>query len=266
MEFNEFIDVVKELVKSRLPEKYRDAEFFVRENNKINEHYTGLTAIAPGENVSPSVNLDLLYGQYKSEMGINEIADRAAEILQMDTGIDFDLTNLLHYDKEKVFIRVCSVEQNESLLKEIPHQTMEDLAITYHILAGSREEAFGSTIITNPLLEQYGISEEQLHQDAMGNSPRLFPVSVTPMEDLLHRLMKEEPDYREMSDAEINDLLEDTGPEGELSMYVVSNDMTLNGAAAMFYPHVMEQLADRLGNDLVILPSSVHESATRFAV
>ena len=100
----------------------------------------------------------------------------------------------------------------------------------------------------------------------MGNSPRLFPVSVTPMEDLLHRLMKEEPDYREMSDAEINDLLEDTGPEGELSMYVVSNDMTLNGAAAMFYPHVMEQLADRLGNDLVILPSSVHESATRFAV
>ena len=267
MEFNEFVDVVKDLVRDKLPEKYQDAELLIRENDKINNHYMGLIAMIPGENVSPSVNLDILFDQYKSGTGISEIADQAAELLQSDLGNDIDFMSMLHYDKDKIFIRVCAAEQNQELLQDVPHQTMEDLAITYHVLAGEKDgNSYGSAIITNALMERYGISEDQLRQDAMENSPKLFPVQTTYIVDVLRDLMKNDPSYQEMSDSEIDALLKDTGPEEDMSMFVVTNDISLNGAAAVFYPHVMDQLAKQYGSGLILLPSSVHESATRFAV
>ena len=39
----------------------------------------------------------------------------------------------------------------------------------------------GSTTITNDILKRYGISEEQLHADAMENSPNVRPIHVMVM-------------------------------------------------------------------------------------
>ena len=35
--------------------------------------------------------------------------------------------------KDKLFIRVSSVEKNEEMLQNVPHQIRENLAITYHL-------------------------------------------------------------------------------------------------------------------------------------
>ena len=42
-------------------------------------------------------------------------------------------------------------------------------------------------------------------------------------------------------------------------MYVLTNQNKLNGASCILYEHLLELFADRLGADLYILPSSVHE-------
>ena len=42
-----------------------------------------------------------------------------------------------------------------------------DLAITYHLAIRIDDIGVGSTTITNDILKRYGISEEQLHADAM---------------------------------------------------------------------------------------------------
>ena len=42
-------------------------------------------------------------------------------------------------------------------------------------------------------------------------------------------------------------------------MLVLTNNVQLNGAAALFYPGVMDQAAERLGGDFIVLPSSTHE-------
>lgn len=44
-----------------------------------------------------------------------------------------------------------------------------------------------------------------------------------------------------------------------LPMYVLTNDRTLNGAAALFYPGVQEMVAEKMQGDYFVLPSSVHE-------
>ena len=42
-------------------------------------------------------------------------------------------------------------------------------------------------------------------------------------------------------------------------MYVISNTARVNGAASMFYDDALSGLAEKVGTDLFILPSSVHE-------
>lgn len=42
-------------------------------------------------------------------------------------------------------------------------------------------------------------------------------------------------------------------------MYVATNQDKVQGAAVMFYPEFMDQVAKELGGDIFILPSSVHE-------
>ena len=47
-------------------------------------------------------------------------------------------------------------------------------------------------------------------------------------------------------------------PEDQ-QMYVISNDKGINGAVSMLYEDGLHDLAEKLGSDLFILPSSVHE-------
>ena len=43
------------------------------------------------------------------------------------------------------------------------------------------------------------------------------------------------------------------------AMYVISNDRGLNGAISMLYEDKLHGLAEEIGTDLYIMPSSVHE-------
>ena len=42
-------------------------------------------------------------------------------------------------------------------------------------------------------------------------------------------------------------------------MYVISNEMGLHGAASILYDEPLQEVAQLLGEDLYILPSSIHE-------
>ena len=43
------------------------------------------------------------------------------------------------------------------------------------------------------------------------------------------------------------------------SFFVVTNQQRIDGAGALFYPEVMDNLGELLGQDYFILPSSIHE-------
>ena len=42
-------------------------------------------------------------------------------------------------------------------------------------------------------------------------------------------------------------------------MYVLTNKQKVNGASCMLYPDLIRQFSDRIGKNLFIIPSSVHE-------
>lgn len=113
----------------------------------------------------------------------------------------------------------------------------------------------GSMLVTDTVLEHYGITKEQLHQDAMENSPRIHEARFGEMNSPLFNinLPVEETEYQGHDD----------GQDGFLGMivpmYILTNEQLIFGAATLFYPGMMDQIAEKIKDSFYVLPSSVHE-------
>lgn len=253
MNINEFVNEVRGNIKGFLPKAYENAEVSVMDCQKLNVSYKGLMVKREKEMISPIINLDQFYEIYQNqpETTMEVICRRIAKVI-MKTPIEVNLNPIMDYNiaKYNLFIRVSSAEKNKDILANVPHQLKEDLAITYHLITYMRGGELSSLLINNDLLKQYGITAEQLHEDAMNSSPRIMPQEVSSIGEFL------EQDPFMMSSEE-NDMLQESEPAP--SFYVVTNQKKLDGAGVIFYPGMMEYLGSLFFQDYFILPSSIHE-------
>ena len=156
------------------------------------------------------------------------------------------IEQLKDYDtmKSHLMMDLVGKEANFDKLQSVAHTDMEDMAITYRFLITRTEEGQGTIQVTKDMLDSYGITVEQLHQDALEYSEKNSPFSIVNMNELMY----------EMSGGLFG------GPDEPLSpMYVATNDIRMRGAGVIAYPDFMEQATEKLGGSFFILPSSVHE-------
>ena len=248
MNFNEFVNEVKDNIKLFLPKDYENAEVSTMECQKLNRAYTGLMVRKEGEMLTPTINLNQLYEAYKAQPGVTmETVCRKIADIVIEAPIQVDLKAILNYEdvKDKLFIRVSSAEANKEVLENAPHQRKD-------------QDGLSSMFIKNDLLEQYGISAEQLHEDAMKSSPRVMAPEVSSIGALIDEMYQKNilmltPDEREM-------LQETLQESSEMpTFFVVTNTDRIDGAGVIFYPEFMDSMGELLGNDFFILPSSIHE-------
>lgn len=264
MDFNQFVDEVKGGIKQFLPIEYEDAQVRIEEIKKLNENYLGMTVLKENQVIAPTFNLNQLYEMFQSDPqnSMENILRNITELV-LDAPEQFDLRSVTEYEKakDKLFIRVSSAEKNEEMLQNVPHQMRENLAITYHLAISIDDMGMGSTIITNDILKRYGISEEQLHADAMKNSPTIRPVHVTVMGSMIEQLMGMDPETVLRGET-VQNIAEtiSKGMEREDPMFIITNQQTLDGASVIFYPEVMDQIGEGFQGNFFILPSSIHET------
>ena len=265
MNFEEFVNRMKESIRNYLPKEYENAEVLVQEQQKLNNRYTGLLVLREGGIITPTVNLEQLFDYYNShpEMSIYDVMEKTSSIIQMEQP-GLNMEGILQYDlaKEKLFMRVSSAEKNEELLQHVPHELKEDLAITFHLAVDLDEEGVASTMITNNIMEQYGITKEQLYQDALVNSPKVLPATVENMDKLLRRMMLDDMKASGMGAEELKAMEEEMDQMISVNqnpMTVVTNERTVNGASALFYPGMLDQIGQSMKGDYFILPSSINE-------
>ena len=262
MNFNDFVEEVTGNIKLFLPEDYMDAEISVTGNEKLNETYWGMVVRKEDQSLAPVINLNRLYESYQDRPGMTmeAVCRQVADVI-IGTPEMVDLNTILNYDtaKDNLFIRVSSAEANKEVLQNVPHQLMEDLAITYHIAVNMDSEGLSSTIVSNEMMEQYGITQEQLHEDALKSAVSILPPDIATigakMNDLIGDLsVMLTSEEREM----MQNILRD---DAENPMFiVVTNKEQIDGASAIFYPEVMENMGYLVGGDFFILPSSIHET------
>ena len=261
MNFNEFVNEVKGNIKLFLPKDYENAEVSTMECHKLNRAYTGLMVRKEGELLTPTINLNQLYEAYKTQPGVTmETVCRKIADIVLEAPIQVDLKAILNYEnvKDKLFIRVSSAETNKEVLEIVPHQLKEDLAITYHVAVGKDQDGLSSMLITNEMMKEYGVTQEQIHEDAMKSSPRVMVPEVSSIGVLIDEIYQKNilmltPDEREM-------LLETLQESSEMpTFFVVTNTERVNGAGVIFYPEFMDNMGELLGNNFFILPSSIHQ-------
>ena len=261
MNFNEFVNEVKDNIKLFLPKDYENAEVSTMECHKLNRAYTGLMVRKEGELLTPTINLNQLYEAYKTQPSVTmETVCRKIADIVLEAPIQVDLKAILNYEnvKDKLFIRVSSAETNKEVLEIVPHQLKEDLAITYHVAVGKDQDGLSSMLITNEMMKEYGVTQEQIHEDAMKSSPRVMVPEVSSIGVLIDEIYQKNilmltPDEREM-------LLETLQESSEMpTFFVVTNTDRIDGAGVIFYPEFMDNMGELLGNDFFILPSSIHQ-------
>jgi hypothetical protein len=244
MDFEKFKSWALEDVSSRLPEEYDGAELYFEEIKKFGGNYTGLSLRKPGSTVSPAVNMEQFYGYYLNGADTNELGRVMAEMLQYRFNNSVpDLDWICDYEtaSEHFFLCLSNAGCNPDFFENAPHWKRSDLVLTCHVMSEIPGEGYIGTVVNYSLFEDYDVDEDRLFEDAVKNSIRMMPPKLEFARDL----------YDDEVEREEDDPFYD--------LMVVSNEKHFRGAAVLFYPGVMEEIAMKLGGDYYIIPSSVHE-------
>lgn len=263
MDYEAFKQEIVDSIKDYLPDKYADANVTLQAVTKNNDHILdGIVITSPDSNVSPTIYLNSFFEQFKEGMPMEEILEQIAEIRDThEVDKDFNVSRITDWDQvsDKIAPRVVDSEHNAELLAQRPHTMMDGMAVTYCIMLGEDENGSMSIPITNQLMENWGLSSEQIHAVALENLPELMPPTFKSMNEVMAEMMlpnmiEECGGNREEAEAMLAMMMP---PEDK--MFVVSNEQKLNGAAVLLNEKQMDEIAERFGGDFYILPSSIHE-------
>lgn len=218
---------------------------------KPNRVYEAIVFRQGKDPAGPALNVEALYSDYEYYNDYEETLTIASAIktafLQTPSAEAKFFTdyNLI---KENLFVEVINTSGNAELLSGIPHENLEDLAIIYKVIIKKINDGFYSTTITNAQLRRFGITKEQLHEDALKNSLKIRPAVIKGVNEALLECMP--PEIAAIFPMEYM-------PES--TIYVATVPDKQLGAGVLAYPGFMEQAAKKLGGSFYVLPSSIHE-------
>lgn len=254
MDYENFKEQFVADVKDRLAEQGADVKVGVNEINKLNESYEALTVTPEGSNIGVNVSIDKFYDATQNGVSYEDVVDKAVDVIHkgIEQQPEIDVAAITDYEqmKGKLVMEVVSAEANKDMLENIPHQDMEDMAVVYRFVLDSGDDGRASILVTNNILEHMGVTPEQLHADALENSPQLKPAEIKGMSEMMVEMIGSDK-------AEMMGII--PVPPEEEQMFVASVPDRINGAGVLAYRDFMDQAAERVGGDFFILPSSRHE-------
>jgi len=164
---------------------------------------------------------------------------------------------MMNFDdiKDSVICKVVNTENNKDKLEGKPQEKIEDMTVMFATVLAQKEGERLTLPITNEMMNDMGIDQAQLKEAALANISEQ-DYSFKSMRDVLIESMF--PDGVPENDPIVEMMLPPEDPE--MQMYVLTNECSVNGAAEILNQKAMDEIADKLGGDFVVLPSSVHET------
>ena len=241
--FDSFKEKLEASVREELNRQGITADVQFPHVSKLDRSYDGITIIPGNEKAGPVFDLEGIYRSYleSGQLPVESMIDLAKNGRHLGQ-VSEKLENYENI-KDSLMLRLSPLEGKREFLDTVVHREFLDLAVTIHIVIGDMEDGM-STIFSKNMLERYGITADQLFSDAVSSSMKLAPAKTMGMMEAISGVFG--------MDASLS---EPSGPE----TLVITTDSGIHGAAAILYPHVLEQAAERLGENFFILPSSRHE-------
>lgn len=245
MTYEMFKEVVIKNFKNYLTKECQDMDMQVKPVKKVNCTLDGITLTggAEGRRVLPTIYINHMYNYYIECNDLQRVLQDAAimmeEKMQEQSQIPmFDYENA----RNNIVFQLINTEQNSEMLQNMPHREFQDLSIIYNWVVDIEADRMQCMKVNNEMAEMLDISEEELFTLAEENTRRILPPCVISINEVLR---------------DMGMLVDEMIPE--VSMWVITNDRRVEGAASLLYEDKLQELAQEIGTDLYILPSSVHE-------
>ena len=260
-------EIVNQLYEPHFPKDTYNLEIHqVQKNNGL--ILTGITIRENDNTICPSFYVEGYQSEYTPKEAAREIASQYYKRLDKDKNLILE-----HYEdgfddfdkiKDKICFKVVNGNLNKEFLKNVPHfDVVGDIKGIFYLRLTDNM----SVKITDKELERWNIDKEiapqMLYLYAKQNTPKLNPLKLESLEEVIKKMMKAKyPEYEDI----FNDLQEE---ETIVPLYVLTNKSGLNGAAVMFYNDgkVLEDIKKELNfqkgkeyQNLYILPSSIRET------
>lgn len=219
----------------------------------------GLMLIPHGEPAGRSIYIDDLYDRYEDgesmDVILEEIIYRCESGLEaggppLGTAMQLDFENV----KSRLTVRLLGVRNNISYMADRPYIDV-GCGLALIAVVNCEPSAISEWVIsvTNELMSEHiGCDTETLMTAALKNTMEIEPPLMVNLEDHMYANM--------VRPIPVPDYLTQPVPEDKLSgAFMLSNTSMFQGSAALFYPGVMEKIADAFGCGYYVLPSSIHE-------
>lgn len=223
-----------------------------------------------GSNIAPTFYLKDYYGEYQKGRDVKSLAkEMYSQFLLKKPSENIDMEFFLDFGqmKKRIVYKLVNYQLNRELLEKLPHCRFLDLAIVFYCIIKNDMFANASILIYHKHLEKWGKSTEEIYQAALINTPFLLPFELRSMEEVMREALMQDL-KKESKQEEPNDILikaadqmlqEEKDGSFHIPMYILGNQEKFLGAAAILYDGLLADIAEKLGGDFFILPSSVHE-------
>lgn len=245
MDYKEFLEEIEEAVRRKAGTQVKVA---VSRALKTNRNYIDqISLLADGMNISPAIPLDVYYEQYRCGKSIDFLAESIWSLYEKsDQKGSADVSFYSDFEKVKLQIacKLINYNKNEELLRHVPHRRFHDLAIVYYCRTEHTVLGKGSILIQSDHLKQWDTDADHIHEAAFFNTMRILPYRIYDIADILEESFgrpRREEDTR------------------HAQMYVLTNSEKYWGAVSIIYGGVLEKIAEKIGKDYFVLPSSIHE-------
>lgn len=257
--YDKFIDEVQRLITEELGDETQLQLVQIPKNNGL--VLEGLRITFNEVSVSPICYLEGYFEQLQEgQLNLPEIV---ADIIsccrenQLPEGFQIGQILDFHQVVNNLRFKVVNLEQNRKMLETVPHVPILDLAVVFYLLLKADAQGQMTAMIQQEHLKHWRISLEELKTAAFKTSLMNQPAIIKSMNQVMHELC-----VNNLGD-EFSDEVFDTlfsQMEADRELYVLSNESGIFGAGCILYLDVLKDFSETVGADLIILPSSVHET------
>lgn len=251
MEYREFLENVRKEVESRY-----DSNVSVKLNHVMKNNGTeldGITIMEKDKNIAPTIYINSFYDRYREGVSLKAVVSEIIRIYnQNKNSININADYFENYEnvRKTIVYKLVNYQKNKKLLEDVPYKRVLDLAVVFYCLIEQRKGVSATALIHNEHLRIWNVTEDEIYNDALKNTPVLLAGSIVPMSKILSEIAGTAPVDNDEKVCEYT---------GEDILYVLTNSSRVNGAACILYDNLLKKFANDVHSDLYILPSSVHE-------
>lgn len=216
--------------------------------------------VGSGLSITISIKIEVIYNHYMKQLSsgkpplLDDVVDGIISDFESEPPAALndiaDKMNSWDWVKDKLVLSLYNTELHKDYLKDKVYEAIDDLALTPRIFVNVSPEDTASTLIDYHLLKNWGVTKEDVIQQAKISAPKLLPLCIVDTRSLFFGIADKK--IIDINNQKISDVIYDP------SMYAITTNLGTTGAS-IFYEGVLDELSNVFGGFFFIIPSSLCE-------